>query len=453
MRTSDRSPAKWILWPICALLLGCGPSPVHSTSAAVIELSATQQTIDGFGASATGYTTGLSDRQIDQFFDPDHGLGLSILRVRAIAGNVQEDCDCVANDSRAHCVRNSFSQIVSGDLAAAQKASALGAHVVVSPWSPPAEMKSSGKYCTSGAMIGSPEHYQKYAAQLVSLLTLLKQNGVSAEAISIQNEPDVENKDYDTCTWTAKQIHDFIPVLYQAIQSAGLANVRIAAPEQSNWSFELMADSIADPNVADKIGIVFGHAYSPEHPTEIPRVMPRHVWQTEAGAWTRFDGSMKDAIYWAQSIHNYLVIGANAWLYWNLDCSKPGFNHDNNMCLTNSGGKLAKRAFVLGQYAKFVRPGWQRVGVTYSGPLLITAFKGPQNEVAIIAINPGKAAITDQMFSMPGGSARRLTVTPWMTSASASLEAQPAPATHPGVTSFSYTIPASSVVTFQVKSE
>jgi len=418
-----------------------------------VNWNVTHQTIDGFGASATGYVSGLSPRQIDQFFDPDRGLGLSLLRIHVIADIKDADCDCVANSAPARCARGSDSQIVSGDLEVAQSASSRGVRLIAAPWSPPAEMKSSGKFCSDGLMNGGTENYARYAGQLVDFLSFLKQKGISIDAISVQNEPDEQNSSYDTAKWTGKQIHDFVPILSQAMSKANLEEVKIAAPEQEAWKFDLMDDSMSDPDVVDKIGIVFGHAYTSENPSGLPSVGTRHIWQTEVSDFTTFDGSIADGLRWGSSIHNYMLAGVNAWMYWNIDCATAKFNHGNNMCLTDSDENLAKRAYVLGQFAKFVRPGWQRIDVTYNGPLLVTAFKGPKGDFAIVAINKGRLPIFNQSFRIDGTTSRHSEVLPWVTTSSQSLAAQQPLEPDSNGSAFTYTIPGRSVVTFQGKGD
>jgi glucuronoarabinoxylan endo-1,4-beta-xylanase len=297
-------------------------------------------------------------------------------------------------------------------------------------------------------MKGNLENYAKYAAELTNAIALLRDKGVSVEALSVQNEPDMENSAYDTSRWTGQQIHDFVPVLSKALSVANFENVKIATPEQSTWDFDLLSPSLNDSAVADKIGIVFGHGYESNNPRGLPSIAGRRVWQTEVSNPKKFDGTMADALGWAQSIHNYLTIGANAWMYWNLACGKSYFNQTNNMCLTDHNNRLAKRAYVLGQYARFIRPGWQRIGVTNDGLLLVTAFRGPQNRFAIAAINTSNSSVPHQTFVLNGVSSHA-EVTPWLTSNSASLQAKsPVPLVENG-SSFTYTIPAQSVVTFQ----
>jgi len=314
-------------------------------------------------------------------------------------------------------------------------------------------MKSSGQYCSGGTMIGNAANYSTYARQLADSLVLLRNNGISLDALSVQNEPDTQNERYDTCGWTLKQIHDFIPVLSKAVNDEGFENVKIAAPEQSTWAFDMMSDAMNDPVVADRIGVVFGHAYGSENPSGLPSVGTRHVWQTEVGDGQRFDGGMENGLRWARSIHNYMTIGSNAWMYWSLDCGEKYFSHSNNMCLTGQNRSLAKRAYVLGQYAKFVRPGWQRIGVTNDTPLLVTSYRGPGKQFAIVVINLGRSAARDQVFALNGFTSVDSTVIPWLTSAPASLAPQSPLSLTANGTAFTFTIPENSVVTFQGKAD
>jgi len=175
-----------------------------------IRWNSPQQTIDGFGASATGYTGKFTPAQAEAYFDDSAGLGLSLLRLHAIAETNPAECDCVANNSPAHCVRGGRSQIVDGDLQVAQLAAARGVRLFAVPWSPPAAMKTSGKYCSGGEMIATPANFQSYAAELADFAALLGSRGLSLFAMSIQNEPDIVSPEYDTCLWSAGQI--FCPI-------------------------------------------------------------------------------------------------------------------------------------------------------------------------------------------------------------------------------------------------
>jgi len=412
-----------------------------------IRWDSTRQTIDGFGASATGYTGRFSPTQADKYFSESAELGLSLLRIHAIADTLHPDCECVANNTPASCVLGSRSQIVDGDLQVAQLAVARGARLIAAPWSPPAAMKTSGKYCSGGEMIASRGNLRKYAADLTDFVSVLNAHGLPLFALSVQNEPDIVNSDYDTCLWKSREIHDFLPYLAAALKSSGYGSVKIGIPEESTWKFDLAKAATDDSSVSAHVGILLGHAYGGGSSPLIPSIGDLHVWQTEVGNPGKFDGGMGDAIAWAESIHDFMTAGANAWLYWNLDCAPAYFNHDNNMCLTDRNSVLAKRAFVLAHYARFVRPGWNRVAVENSGPLLVSAYKGPGGRFAIVVINESASTSRAQTFVLEGLPSPGWKITPWLTTSEVSLAPQPDVPMTPGATAVSYEVPARSVVT------
>ena len=426
------------------VLVGC--AAVFPSTDATIDWNAPQQVIDGFGASATGYVGGISSTRADQWFSPDKGLGFSLLRIKLIPDTLDYDCGCVANNPHYACLTGPRSGIVTGDLEVAQLAAQRGVRIIATPWSPPAEMKSSNKYCGGGQMLGTPQNYSRYADTLASFPALLHAHNVPIDAISIQNEPDFQSL-YDTCLWTARQFHEFVPYLFRALQSAGYPHVAIAAPEQSQWSFDLAKETLSDPSSASDIGLLLGHAYHSENARDVPNIDHLHVWQSEVSDLGAFNGDMEDALRWARSISDYMNAGANAWMYWNLECGTQQFNSPKNMCLTSQDGSLAKRAWVLGQFAKFIRPGWHRISVTSQGPLLITAYRGPSTQFAVVVVNSSRWFGQQEKIRLAGFPARPASVTPWVTTAHASLAAQK-PVSVAEDNSITWNIPRASVVTF-----
>lgn len=108
-------------------------------------------------------------------------------------------------------------------------------------------------------------------------------------------------------------------------------------------------------------------------------------------------------------------------------------------------GAAQKRAFVMGQYRRFVRPGDFRIGTsTQRGPLRTSAFRNTSTgRFAIVLINATTAAAT-QRVNLRGITAS--SVTPWITSPSQSLQQQAAVSVSGAA--FTYNIPAQSIVTF-----
>lgn len=165
------------------------------------------------------------------------------------------------------------------------------------------------------------------------------------------------------------------------------------------------------------MGILAAHGYR-EDEIRAPKNYGKLVWQTEDSSQSStYDGTIADGLYWASKIHRYLTVAnVNAWHWWFLSDGPKYGDGTDNAALTDINLNYPKRAYVSGQWSKFVRPGWHRIGVSYFGTLQISAFKDPADRsFAIVAIN-SKGRAVHQKFSLKGLSAN--SVTPWITSAS-----------------------------------
>ena len=107
--------------------------------------------------------------------------------------------------------------------------------------------------------------------------------------------------------------------------------------------------------------------------------------------------------------------GFSAWNYWNAVCNcDAGVIGDVTMGL----GQVPKRYFAIGNWSRFVRPGWVRIGVTgsQSGFYGVAAFKDPATgKFAIIAINNSGGDIPNVTFGIQNATISA-SVTPYVTS-------------------------------------
>ncbi len=194
-----------------------------------------------------------------------------------------------------------------------------------------------------------------------------------------------------------------------------------------------------DANTAGKVGILAAHGYS-----SVPSAVNsfgKPLWQTETSTIDdAFDGSISNALMWAVNIHEYMTkAGANAWHYWWLQSAGA-----DSGGLTDQFGIPAKRMYALGNYSKFVRPDFYRIGATNDGSVLVSAYKDPvSGKFAIAAINTNTVPMVET-FHLKDFTPS--VVTPWITSESLSLAPQAGWAI--SGSSFVYALPARSVVTF-----
>jgi glucuronoarabinoxylan endo-1,4-beta-xylanase len=395
--------------------------PPQPAGPAQIDLTQTFQKIDGFGASSAWTAANMPDALADQFYSTDTGIGLSLLRVQ------------IKPDG------------TTAELATAKKAVARGAKVWGAPWSPPAEWKSNGMTTNGGSLLD--EHRQDWANRLAAFATSMDAQGIALVAISAQNEPNY-TASWDTCRYTPAQLVTFVrDFLGPALAATGL-NVPVMAPETQGWDgFGSFANALmADSTATAMIGPLAMHYYAGSpYDYEPAKTAGKALWETEVSddkVNKNLDTTMDSGVRVAQMIHDNLVTGGvSAFHYWWL---VPGSGGGNG-ALSQSNA-LLPRAWAMGNWSRFVRPGFVRIGATAQPQenVYVSAFADPAGtRLVVVAFN----TLTNerrQDFTIAGGTTAQ--VTPWMTATGKNLEQQ----SPVGVTdgAFTYVLPGKSVTTF-----
>jgi glucuronoarabinoxylan endo-1,4-beta-xylanase len=411
------------------------------------------QLIDGFGASDAFASASMSSANQTFFFGTSTGdLGLSLLRVGVTDGaGMPGSCTSVGSSCAGPVV---------GDMKAAI---ANGARVYAAPWSPPAAYKTNGSIdCSTTAPLASAD-YGAYATWLANFVQSLEAQSVNLYAISVQNEPDT-CQSYDSATWTAANYDSFVKSYLGPTFAADGLSTLIMLPEAGIYSQTSGYDATcgSDPSCVNYVAGINWHDYdavltgtNTVTPDPYPSNFPagKKYWQTETscpgagsgvGCASTFTTDIGDALRWGAVVDQRIAVdGANAWLYWWLQSPESS----DNQGLMNSNGTVAQRAYMLGQYSKFVRPGYYRIDATHlpQTGVSVSAFQNTAtNTLVIIATNYTNAAVS-QAFTL-SNAPTFASVTPTTTSSSQSL-AQQAPVAVSG-DSFTYTLPAQSITTF-----
>ncbi|MGO8837671.1 MAG: carbohydrate binding domain-containing protein [Limisphaerales bacterium] len=420
--------------------------PLNTTNGScTVDWTNVFQHIDGFGASSA-WDGSWTTNQADMFFSTNSGTGTSVDGTTNFAFN-GIGLSLLRNHIAPTGTPLASDTPYTWETTIMQWAQARGAQVWSTPWTPAAGFKSTNDvydsdYATNalwgGSFWGGTATNLAYASQLANYVADMKNiYGVYLYAISIQNEPNVDITTYEACQWTGAQIHDFVTNLYNALVAKGVGSTKIMIAESAWWSFDLTSASMNDATSSNAVGILAAHAYGSSASPVNSYGKP--LWETEVSTFDSFDGSISNGLYWANQIHSFLTIAqVNAWHYWWLaPCT-------DNESLTDSNGVPAKRMYVLGQYSRFVRPGFYRIGAANNGNTSVSAYKDPDSGgFAIVAINSNSWDFV-QTFNLRGFTATN--VTPWITSSSLSLSNQPA--VNITNATFAYTLPAMSVVTF-----
>lgn len=377
-----------------------------------IDVNTKYQTISGFGAS-TAWASSMSAADADLLWSTTTGAGLSLHRIRIGGGSTSET-------------------------SIAKLAVARGAKVWAAPW----EVKSSDISGNPPKLINA----QDWANTLVSFLTTMKNQGVPIYALSAENEPDSKGAN-GTTTFTAAEMASWVGSYLGPALAA--TDTKLMAPETMNFC-GLSTYLPALQNNADAwkyTSIVATHEYGCS-PKAYPQIAQagKEFWETEIyDTDGSEDAGMGSALRVFKVIHEALTIAnMNAWHFWWV---YPCCN-DNGALWDKATNKPSKRLWVMGNYSRFVRPGYVRVSATAaptSGVTLTAYYSSKDNKVVIVAANTNSSA-TSQAFSLSNASATK--VTPWVTDNGNSLVA--GSAVTPSANSFTFSLPAQSVTSLVV---
>jgi glucuronoarabinoxylan endo-1,4-beta-xylanase len=311
-------------------------------------------------------------------------------------------------------------------LESGRKAHVRGAKILATPWTPPAAMKTNNNL-VGGSLL--PSEYGNFVAYLNSFLATMADYGAPVSVISLQNEPDI-SVTYESAFWAAEEFRVF------SRDYAGAINAPVMMPESFRFDQAVSNPTLNDPAAAANVDYIGGHLYGAgvrDYP--LARTLGKPIWMTE---FLINDQSIASALSTAEQINDTLTTGnMSAYIWWKTIGNANG--------LLNAAGAPQRRGYVMGQFSRFVRPGDLRVDVaSNTGPLSISAFKDPASgRFAVVAVNNTTFAET-QTIRLDGIIAS--SVTPWITSATQSLQLQPAVNVSNGA--FTFEIPAQSVVTF-----
>lgn len=381
---------------------------VKAASAVTVDVASKQQKISGFGASSA-WCGALSDSVMNYLYTD---CGFSIVRLRIAENNYWSSGNY-----------NAWAD----ELSNAKKAIARGAIVFASPWNPPASMldkiTKNGKTCSHLRT----DKYAEYAKYLNTFGTYMKNNGVNLFAISIQNEPDYG---YDWTWWEPSEVLNFTKNYASQIGYPVMSAESFCY--NKNYYNSILNDSAACNNIA-----VFGtHFYGTAEkdiPYSLMKQKGKEIWMTEHYF---DDAGISGAMSTAKDIHLSMVNGnMNAYVYWWINAGN-GLLKDNKYPIA--------KAYVIGQYSKFVRKGYYRVSAdaTPQSNVYVSAYTG-DNKVVVVAINQGTSAV-NQTFQI--NNAAVSSVSRYTTSSSQNLQKGSDISVSNG--SFTASLPAQSVTTY-----
>ncbi len=374
------------------------------------------QSVLGFGgafteaAAVTWHALPVSERErvLRDCFDPTRGHGYTLCRVH------MNSCD-FALGNYAHVEQpgdfalDSFSidrdrRALLPFIQAALRAAGRPIRLLVSPWSPPAWMKTNGDMNHGGRL--KPECRAAWAQCFVRFIQAYEAAGVPVWGVSVQNEPLAVQR-WDSCIYSAEEERDFVrDHLGPALAHAGLDRICIVIWDHNR---DLMVERASVVySDADAARYVWGtgfHWYGEDHFDHVQLV--HDAWPDKQLLFTEgcqeggpHQGSWDLGERYGRSIINDMNRWTVGWIDWNLLLDDSGGpNHVGNLCsapllVDTAQGRVTHQSsyWYLGHFARFVRAGARRVLCAATRQDLEAAsFVNADGSAAVVVMNRTEA--------------------------------------------------------------
>jgi len=283
---------------------------------------------------------------------------------------------------------------------AAQEKSGEALDLMLSPWSPPAFMKTNEEKKNGGKL--KPEYRMFWAEYICRYIIEYEKRGFKVNRLTIQNEPGAAQS-WDSCLYTAEEEKEFLrDYLYPALQKNGIVDVKINIWDHNKERLYERAKAIIDHDTDKMIDGVAFHWYSGDHFEAIStahKAFPdKELIFTEGCVeYSRFDSNqLQNAQMYAHDILGNLNGGMTGSIDWNIILDeKGGPNHVGNYCDapimvdTQNDTLEIKLSFdYIGHFSKYISKGAKRIAFTkYTDKLEMTAFKNPDDSIVLVILN------------------------------------------------------------------
>ena len=389
-----------------------------------VDESTRYQEMVGFGAAVTDATVTVISKRLKpekrsvlmrELFGPPPGIGLSFVRVPIGASDFSASHYSLddrppgeTDPTLAHFALDANHTLLTPLLRAARTINPQ-LKVVASPWSAPGWMKDSGNL-VSGRL--RPEAYGMFADYLLRYADASAQAGVPIYALTVQNEPGFEPKDYPGMLFDPASRARFI---------SEFLGPRLAAHKHSplildwdhNWDKpEAPLEVLAVPGAARYIAGVAWHCYYGEVQAQqqVHDAYPdkdAYLTECSGGGWSpRWNEALKQFV-------GHLMIGSTrGWskgvILWNLALDEHHGPHAGGckncrgvITVDSATGHVTRNVeyYSLAHLSRFVRPGARRIeSSAVEDGLQSVAFRNAEDGSLVLLVLNG--ATEERSFSV-----------------------------------------------------
>jgi glucosylceramidase len=353
------------------------------------------QTIDGFGFAMTGGSAGLMmamsnqerEKLINELFRTDeNNIGVSYIRLTIGASDLNSFVfsydDLEEGETDEKLERFSLAQDMYDVIPVMKEVLAVNPNIKImaSPWSAPTWMKTNNKVKAGNL---KKEYYPVYAQYFVKYILAMKEQGITIDAITVQNEP-LNSNNTPSMQMLPNDQREFVrDHLGPAFEKANI-KTKIVVFDHNLDRIDYPLTILNDPEAAKYVDGSGFHHYG----GEMDAMTLMHIAHPEKSLY--FTEQMvveqpgSSTIDIASQVKRLIIGTTQNWsrnvLLWNFAADPQNDPHTDDggcsMCqgaVSIDGDNVSRNLayYVVAHASKFVRPGSVRISTTQKGDRLV----------------------------------------------------------------------------------
>lgn len=280
--------------------------------------------------------------------------------------------------------------------------------LLLSPWSPPAYMKTNGDMNHGGFL--KEEYYERWAQYLAKYVKEIRGRGFQTSWITVQNEPDAVQT-WDSCRYTPSQEGNFAGnYLGPEFERQGLDDMNVFIWDHNKeCAYERVKQVLRQERAEQYVKGVGVHWYTGDHFENVKLIKEqfpeKEIFFTEGCVeYSRFDwdNEIHKAEMYAHDMAGNFRNGVGAFFDWNLLLDEMGGpNHVGNFCDAPimcqkefQGIEKHLSYYYIGHFSRYVKPGAKVIPMSsWCMEAEGAAFLNPDQERVLVLLNRQEQAV------------------------------------------------------------
>lgn len=272
--------------------------------------------------------------------------------------------------------------------------------LLVSPWSPPAWMKTNNNMNQGGKL--KLEYSQVWANYYIKFLDEITKVGLKPFALTVQNEPAAKQT-WDSCLYTKEEERDFVKdFLGPTLKNSKFNDIKLFIWDHNRDIVVERASAVLnDEEAAKYVDGTAIHWYVSEEFENVGKVHELFPDKQIIFSEGCIEGGPHPGIYETGERYARNIIGdfsnwCEAFIDWNLTLDEMGGpNHVGNYCDAPILSDTIKDELIfnssyyhIGHFSKHINPGAYRIASTCSNnEVKQIAFKNPDGSLVLVLLN------------------------------------------------------------------